>query len=79
MTTYKHRMLAANSTELANLWEWSNQYKGAPGYIGCDLQIKRRQAAIDAELALLDGKWTVRDRFAFPTKEKLAYFKLKWG
>ena len=64
---------------MANLWAWSNQFKGPPGWVGMDLQVMRRHNAIGQEVEALGGKWTNRGNFAFPTKEQMTFFKLKWG
>lgn len=72
-------MIAAGSPEMANLWKWSAQFEGAPGYIGMDLQVFRMENAIRAEVERMGGRWTRQDRFAFPTRDQLLFFRMKWG
>jgi hypothetical protein len=72
-------MVANGSREMANLWNWSAQFKGPPGYMGMDLQTFRMETAIRAEVESMGGKWTRQDRFAFPTKDQLSFFRMKWG
>lgn len=75
----RYRIRDKDSPEMANLWAWSNQFKGPPGWVGMDLQVMRRHNAIGQEVEALGGKWTNRGNFAFPTKEQMTFFKLKWG
>jgi len=75
----RYRIRDKDSRELANLWAWSDQFKGLPGWAGRDLQVMRRHNAIDREVERMGGRWTDRGNFAFPTKELLMLFKLTWG
>lgn len=72
-------MVVKDSQEMANLWEWSRQFQGEPGYMHADLQILRRDNAVKREVESMGGRWTRQGRFAFQTKEQLAFFRMKWG
>jgi hypothetical protein len=77
--TYRHRMVARDSPEMANLWEWSRQFQGEPGYMHADLQILRRENAVRREVERLGGRGTKQDRVAVPTKDQLTFFRMTWG
>ncbi len=79
MMSFRHRITVKDSPEMMNLWEWSRQFQGPPGYMHMDLQVFRRDNAIRDEVERMGGKWTRQDRFAFPTREKLMFFRMKWG
>ena len=75
--TYRTRVY--NSPEMINLWAWSRQFQGDPGYMHMDLQIMRRERAIREEVERMGGRWTRQGNFAFSTREAMVAFRMKWG
>lgn len=75
----RYRVRDKDSPEMANLWAWSRQFQGMPGWMGMDMQVMRREKAIHEEVERFGGRWTNRGNFAFPTREAMVAFRLTWG